>query len=105
MCASCDAYRAARAPALAAQLALLATLVWIATNKVFSPQYMVWIAALLAAWGAMCNALLPLRDSAFFLLACALTRLLYPTYHEALFHRVPSAGLLALPRCAMRPSS
>jgi hypothetical protein len=56
----------------------------------------VWLAALLAASGALSEDELPYADSALFLLACALTQLLYPTYHDALFQRVPSAWLLAL---------
>jgi hypothetical protein len=86
---------AVRTPALGAQLALLLTLLWIVTNKVFSPQYMIWAAALMAAWGAMRGPALPRADTALLLAACALTQLLYPAHRAELSGSEPQAWPLA----------
>ena len=54
--------------------ALLPVILWIVTNKVLSPQYMLWTVTLMAAWGAV-----------LLLAACALTQLLYPSQLMGLF--------------------
>jgi len=68
----------ARTPELAARLVLLAVLVFILTNKVFSPQYLMWIAAPLALLGAWSGAKHVHQEGALFVAACALTQLVYP---------------------------
>ena len=78
-----------RAPGLAAQLALLLVILWIVTNKVLSPQYMLWAAALMAAWGAVRGPGLPRSDAALLLAACAVTQLLYPSQLMELFGPAP----------------
>ena len=70
-------YRApasARAPQTAAALTALIVLVLVCTNKVFSPQYLVWLAPPLAMLGAS----LSRRDFWIFIAACALTQVVYP---------------------------
>jgi hypothetical protein len=46
---------------------------------------MVWVAGLLAACGVLSERALHYRDVALFLAACALTQILYPSQHAALF--------------------
>ena len=78
-----------RTPGVGAQLALLLVILWIVTNKVFSPQYMVWAVSLMAVWGAVRGPALPGKDMALLLAACALTQLLYPSQHMELFGPEP----------------
>jgi hypothetical protein len=75
---------AARTSALAAQLAALSVIVWIAAGKAFSPQYLVWVAAPLAALGALPGRRLPWTDIALLLAACALTQLVFPSRYDVL---------------------
>lgn len=75
---------AARTAELVARITVLAAIVWIATNKVFSPQYLLWIAAPLSALGAMPGARASRADFAIFILACALTHLVVPLNYAAL---------------------
>ena len=81
---------AQRTVALAARLTVLFLIVWIASNKVFSPQYLIWLAAPLAALGAMRNALrgeeLARADLVLLALACALTQAVFPLNYPALAH-------------------
>ena len=77
---------AARTAALAARLTVVFLIVWIATNKVFSPQYLVWIAAPLAALAVLPGEELPRTDLALLAAACALTHLVFPLNYTALAH-------------------
>jgi hypothetical protein len=54
------------------------------TNKVFSPQYLVWLAAALAALGVVADAPSVLRAGRLFVVTCVLTQIFYPT----LYHRL-----------------
>lgn len=83
-----------RTPGLAAQLALLLVILWIVTNKVLSPQYMLWTVTLMAAWGTVRGPVLPRTDAALLLAACALTQLLYPSQLMELFGPAPRVGPL-----------
>jgi hypothetical protein len=85
-----------RSPALAARILLLTVLAMVVTNKVFSPQYVIWLAAPLAALGAFPGAPLARLDSALFLGACALTQIVFPhNYHVLLSQGQASAAVLA----------
>ena len=75
---------AARSAALAAQLTALSVIIWIATNKAFSPQYMVWVAAPLAALGVLQAGPSYRTNVALLLLACALTQYVFPSSYDAL---------------------
>jgi hypothetical protein len=77
---------AARTPALAARLTVLALLVFVATNKVFSPQYLVWIAAPLAALAVLPGGGLARADLALLLGACAATHVIFPLNYASLAH-------------------
>jgi hypothetical protein len=84
-----------RDPALAARLLLLTVLAMVVTNKVFSPQYVVWLAAPLAALGTFPGAPPARLDNALFLGVCALTQLVYPHgYHILLSQAQASASVL-----------
>jgi hypothetical protein len=86
---------AARTGALAAQLTVLSVIVWIATNKAFSPQYLIWVAAPLAALGALPGGRLPRADIALLLAACALTQFVFPSrYHLLLLGGDSAAQVL-----------
>jgi hypothetical protein len=85
----------ARTSSLAAQLTVLSVIVWIATNKAFSPQYLVWVAAPLAALGVLPPRQLPRADIGLFLLACALTQFVFPSnYHLLLVGGEAAAKVL-----------
>ena len=77
---------AARSVALAARLTVLALIVFIATNKVFSPQYLIWLAAPLAALALLAEDGLPRADFVLLLAACALTHVVFPLNYGALAH-------------------
>jgi hypothetical protein len=71
---------AARTPALAARLAVLTIMVFVAGNKVFSPQYLVWVAAPLAALAALPGGRLARTDLALLLGAAFATQLVVLNY-------------------------
>lgn len=79
---------ALRDAALAALLACLSVLVVVATSRVFSPQYMIWIAVMVATLGVLPGQAVGRAEVLLMLAACVLTQIVYP------------AGLLAL----MQPS-
>jgi hypothetical protein len=74
----------ARTPALAARLTILALVLFIATNKVFSPQYLVWLAAPLAVLALLPGGGLARADLALLLGACAATHVIFPLNYAAL---------------------
>lgn len=73
----------ARSAALAALITVLSLLAWLLTARVFSPQYMLWLAAPLAVLGVLPGATLERLDIALFIGATALTHLVYPLGYEA----------------------
>jgi hypothetical protein len=75
---------AVRTTSLALQLIVLSVIVWIATGKVFSPQYLLWVAAPLAALGVLPGRQLPRADIALLLLACALSQFVFPSHYSPL---------------------
>jgi hypothetical protein len=75
---------AARSSALATLLALLLLIAWVATARVFSPQYMIWLAAPLAVLGVLPGNKLARIDLALFVAACVLTHLVFPLLFDAL---------------------
>jgi Glycosyltransferase family 87 len=75
---------AARGAATAALLTALALLAWLVTSRVFSPQYLLWLAAPLAVLGVLPGAALEPADVALFVLACLLSHLVFPIGYEAL---------------------
>jgi hypothetical protein len=85
-----------RGPALAAVILLVTVLAVVATNKVFSPQYLIWLAAPLAALGTLPGSPLARADGILFLAACTLTQLVYPLNYGALVNEgQTSAWVLA----------
>lgn len=68
----------ARTPALAAELVLVTVLVVILGSKVFSPQFVLWIAAPLAARAAPPGAPGIRVECGLLLAACALTQVVFP---------------------------
>jgi hypothetical protein len=68
----------ARTAALAATLATVTVLLAILTSRVFSPQYLIWVAALLAALGTLPGGMLTRRDLILFVAACVCTQLVFP---------------------------
>ena len=87
---------AARTPALAARLTLLALLAFIGTNKVFSPQYLVWVAAPMAALALLDRDGLARADVALLLAACALTHVIFPLNYATLAHAGESRAWVLL---------
>jgi len=75
---------AARTAALAVRLTVLAVIVWIAGNKVFSPQYLVWLAAPLVLLGVLRGSELPRADAGLLLAACAATHFVFPVNYAPL---------------------
>jgi len=73
-----------RGPALTAVILLVTVLALVATNKAFSPQYLIWLAAPLAALGTFPGSPLVRADSVLFLAACALTQFIFPLNYGAL---------------------
>jgi hypothetical protein len=73
-----------RTPALAALLFVVTVLALLATNRVFSPQYLVWLVAPMAALGALPGPGLPRADAALVLCACLLTQLVFPFNYDGL---------------------
>jgi hypothetical protein len=73
-----------RTPALAIRLLLLTVLILLITNKAFSPQYLVWLAAPLAVLGVLRPWPLERVDSVLFLAGCVLTQVVYPLNYAAL---------------------
>jgi hypothetical protein len=71
---------AARGPQTAAALVALTVLILVCTNKVFSPQYLVWLAGPLAAMDSR----LSRKDLRIFIAACALTQLVFPLGYGSL---------------------
>jgi hypothetical protein len=97
--------RAFQAPAPArsarrgALLAALTVLVWVAGARVFSPQYLLWLAAPLAVFAALPGAAPKPAEVALLVGAAALTHFIYPLTYEALIverHAVQSVSLAAL---------
>jgi hypothetical protein len=89
----------ARTVAVAALLATVAVMVSIMSSRVFSPQYMIWLAALLAALGALPGQNLARTDVGLFLAACVLTQMVYPLGFQALLiegHYLQRAVLVLL---------
>ena len=74
---------AARTCAVAALLTALSLLAWLVTARVFSPQYMIWLAAPLAVLGTLPGAPLARLDLALVAAAALLTHLIYPLGYEA----------------------
>jgi len=68
-------------PGLFAGTALLLLLVFIATNKVFSPQYLIWLPVLVAVC-PLTGTPRTLMFTGFFLLAL-LTRMIYPNHYHS----------------------
>ncbi|HEX7052595.1 MAG TPA: glycosyltransferase 87 family protein [Burkholderiales bacterium] len=74
----------AREPGAAAVLVAASLLAWMVGAKVLSPQYLLWLAAPLAAAGALSAAALSRLEVALLVAAAALTHLVYPLGYEAL---------------------
>lgn len=75
---------ALRPAGLAAVLLALTLIAWLATARVFSPQYMIWLAAPLAVLGVLPGSLLSRGELSLFLAACLLTHLVFPLGYEVL---------------------
>jgi len=69
-------------------LAVASVSLVLVTGKTLSPQYVIWLLAVLAAFGAVSprDRLLP-RANALLLLACLLTQLVYPMFYADLVDR------------------
>jgi glycosyl transferase family 87 len=59
------------------------------TNKVFSPQYLVWLAAALAVLGVVADGRSVLRAGRLFIVTCVLTQIFYPTLYHRLYRMQP----------------
>lgn len=76
--------RQVRSASLAAVLTALMLIVWLVTARVFSPQYMIWLAAPMAVLGVLPENSLPRSELILYILACLLTHLDFPLNYEAL---------------------
>jgi hypothetical protein len=74
----------ARTSALAALLTTVLIIAWVATARVFSPQYMIWLSAPLAVLGVLTGNRLARLDLALFIAACFLTHVVFPLGYDAL---------------------
>ena len=86
----------ARTAALAARLTVLALIVFIASNKVFSPQYLLWLAAPLAVLALLAHDGLPRADLGLLIAACALTHLMVLPMNYAALARVEDSRVWVL---------
>src|SRR5690606_4358133 len=68
------------------------------TNKVFSPQYLIWLAAALAALGMVAEDAEVWRVGRLFLLMCVLTQCFYPTLYRFLTALEPAMVTVILLR-------
>jgi hypothetical protein len=85
---------AARTSAVVALLTAVSLIAWLVTARVFSPQYMIWLAAPLAVLGTLPGTPLARRDVALFVAAAILTHLIYPLgYEAAIIDRHPLQAL------------
>lgn len=75
---------AERGGAQGALLAAFSLFVWIVGSRVFSPQFLLWLAAPLAVAGVLPGAAVRSLDVALFAAAALLTQLVYPLGYEAL---------------------
>jgi hypothetical protein len=90
---------AERCAAQGALLAAFSLLVWIVGARVFSPQFLLWLAAPLAVAGVLPGAALRAFDVALLAAAALLTQLVYPLGYEALLvqgHFLQDEALIAL---------
>lgn len=90
---------AERGAAQAALLAAFSLLVWIVGARVFSPQFLLWLAAPLAVAGVLPGAALRAFDVALLAAAALLAQLVYPLGYEALLvqgHFLQGKVLIAL---------
>lgn len=89
----------ARTPSRAALLAAFSLLAWFAGAGAFSPQYLLWLAALLALLGVLPGAAVRRADVALLVAAAGLTHFVYPLTYEALVverHFLQPVSLAAL---------
>jgi hypothetical protein len=90
---------AERCAAQGALLAAFLLLVWIVGARVFSPQFLLWLAAPLAVAGVLPGGTLRALDVALIVAAALLTQLVYPLGYEALLvqgHFLQDEALIAL---------
>ena len=67
-----------RTPAVSALLTALVVLVWLVGGRVFSPQYVIWLAAPIAVLGVLPGRPLPALDVGLFVVASLLTHIVFP---------------------------
>lgn len=85
-------------PAVAGLLATLTVILLTVTDKTLSPQYLIWIAALLAVVGALHPTVMPPAAVPTLLLTCAVTHLIFPFWYDPLVAGRPYAVLLLVAR-------
>jgi hypothetical protein len=92
--------RGALPPAVAGLLGTLTVSLMAMTDKTLSPQYLIWVAALLAVVGVTHPDALPRGTVALLLATCALTQVIFPLNYDPLVAIRPYAVVLLLVRDA-----
>ena len=87
--------RERRTPVAAALLSALVVIAWIVAARVFSPQYLIWLAALLAVLGVLPSGSLSKADVVLFALVCLFTQMIFPWGYGPLVN-APSASQAAI---------
>jgi glycosyl transferase family 87 len=89
---------AALDPGVPGLLGVLTVMLLIMTDKTFSPQYLIWVAALMAAAGTVHPAALPGWSVPVLLASCGLTHLIFPLDYDPLVAGQPYAVVLLVVR-------
>jgi uncharacterized membrane protein YhaH (DUF805 family) len=87
-------------PGTAGLLAVLTVCLMAMTDKTLSPQYLIWVAALLAAVGVTVPGCLPRAAGPLLLATCALTQVIFPLNYDPLVAGRPYAVVLLVVRDA-----
>jgi Glycosyltransferase family 87 len=89
-----------RGPEVAGLLAVLTVILFVITDKTFSPQYLIWVAALVAVVGVTRPAAVPWPVVPLLLATCGITHLIFPLFYDELVAGRPYAVLLLVARDA-----
>ena len=91
-----------RTAAVSAILAALVVIAWLIGGRVFSPQYLIWLAAPMAVLGALPGRPLPTADVALIVLIALLTHVVFPYGYESLVNEPDRRQALVLAAMTIR---
>ncbi|HYX64545.1 MAG TPA: glycosyltransferase 87 family protein [Burkholderiales bacterium] len=94
--------RERRTAAVSAMLTALIVIAWLIGGRVFSPQYLIWLTAPVAALGALPGRQLPPADVALIVLIALLTHVVFPYGYESLISEPDGRQALFLAAMTIR---